>query len=125
MTEEYLSTTIQEWHTAFDAVNDAIWIVSHDRCLLRANKTAGKIFNIPTAEMIGKHWRELGLVAEILEPFEAQVRECFGHGLSFIEQVTYPTVFGDRTYEYNLNPVHDDTGNIACVLAIVRAVSPR
>ncbi|NNF00410.1 MAG: hypothetical protein HKN25_15425 [Pyrinomonadaceae bacterium] len=72
-----------------------------------------------------KHWQELGLVPEILEPFEAQVKQCFLKAYSFLEQVTYPTVFGNRTYEYSLNPVRDGQSDISCVLVIVRDVTPR
>jgi hypothetical protein len=75
--------------------------------------------------LFGKHWRELGLVAEILEPFELKVQESLDKGSSFLEQVTYPTVFGERTYEYSLNPVRDDSGDVGCVLAIVRAITSR
>jgi len=107
------------------ASTDHIYVFDRACRYLFANPAGASALGLSVSEMIGKHWRDLGLVAEILEPFESKVNQCFERGLSFVEQVTYPTVYGNRTFEYGLNPVHDDEGKIGCVLAIVRAITVR
>jgi len=107
------------------ASTDHIYIYDRECRYLFANPSGAAALGFNGRDMVGKHWRELGLVAEILEPFEAKVNQCFEQGMSFVEQVTYPTVYGNRTYEYSLNPVQDNEGRIGCVLAIVRAITCR
>ena len=118
MTEEHLSTTIQEWHTAFDAVNDAIWIVSHDRCVLRANKTAGKILNIPTAEMIGKHcW-------EILGCSENATDECPGlRSKNSKAREKMELRIGDEWFQVAVDPILAADGRYRGAVHIARSIT--
>lgn len=107
------------------ATQDHIYIYDRDCRYLFVNPTGARAVGRKPESMIGKHWRELGLVAEILEPFEAQVHQCHASGKAFLERVSYPTVFGERRYEYSLDPVRGPGGEIIAVLAVVRDITDR
>ncbi|MGD9160996.1 MAG: PAS domain S-box protein [Desulfobacteraceae bacterium] len=63
---------IQEWQSAFDNVNDAVWILSNDERILYANSATEKIFRLSTAEMMGKQFWG------VLYCKENRVKECPG-----------------------------------------------
>ncbi|TAK30846.1 MAG: PAS domain S-box protein [Chloroflexota bacterium] len=88
-----------------------------------ASVAGAKALGMQPSEMIGKTWRELGLPAEIMEPFEAKVKTISATGESVTGETQFPTVEGVRDYEYILTPVFDSAGGIASVLATVRDIT--
>lgn len=107
------------------STRDHIYLYDRRCRYLFANPSGARAVGLGPEDMVGKHWRELGLVAEILEPFEAHVHQCFDRGESFLERVSYPTVYGERFYEYSLDPVRDPDDQIVAVLAVVRDITGR
>ena len=89
-----------------------------------ASRAGANALGLRAGGMIGKTWRELAMPAEVLEPFEREVMEVF-HSKNALEgELTYPTVEGDRTYEYTLSPI-EESGKVDLVMATVRDITER
>ena len=56
-------------------------------------------------------------------PFEAKLSIVFESGRSIREVIEYPTIDGTRCYEYVLDPIRNDAGEVTAVLALVRDVT--
>jgi PAS domain S-box-containing protein len=68
-------------------------------------------------EMTGRTWRELNMPAELLEPLEEKIKEVFETGEVFSAYTTYPTVLGNRYYQYELSPIKDVNGGVDAVVS--------
>lgn len=109
----------------FSHSSDHVYLYDRECRYVFANASGARALGLAPGEMIGRHWRELGLMADVLEPFETEVMHAFDSAESTVRQVFYDTVFGRRLYEYVLDPVSDATGKNIAVLAIVRDVTDR
>ncbi|MDO9539456.1 MAG: PAS domain S-box protein [Methanocalculus sp.] len=56
-------------------------------------------------EMIGRHWRELGMPPELMEPIEDTIRRVFSSGEEMIAETSYPTPDGMGHFRYVLTPM--------------------
>jgi PAS domain-containing protein len=52
--ENLISQGKKEWEETFDIINDAITIHDRNFTIIRANKTAEKIYGLPFSKIIGK-----------------------------------------------------------------------
>jgi PAS domain S-box-containing protein len=79
------------------------------------------VVGLEPAEMIGKHWRDLGLPAEIMQPFDAQRQRAIETGEPHRHEVVFRDHLGaDHYYEYNIAPVRGRDGQIDGVVVISR-----
>lgn len=68
-------------------------------------------------EMIGRTWRELGMPAELLEPLEEKIMQIFDTGKVISARMVYPTILGDRHYQYELSPIFDINNETEAVVS--------
>lgn len=57
--EESLQKSAKEWQSTFDAVNDAVWLLSPDRRILRCNKATEDFLMKKASDIIGRTCCEL------------------------------------------------------------------
>jgi len=87
---------------------------------LFANKSGASALGLKPADMIGKHWRDLGFPKGIMEPFDAHRRSVMTTGRPVTAETDFPTLEGPRQYEYILTPILDDRGQAEAVVCNVR-----
>ncbi len=89
-----------------------------------ASRAGANALGLRAAGMVGKTWRELEMPAEIMEPFERQMREVFDTAASLSGETRFPTAHGERYYEYTISPI-EESGHVDLVMATVRDVTER
>lgn len=105
--------------------SDHIYIYDRNCRYLHASRAGARAIGLEPEQMIGKTWRELGMPAEIMEPFQRQVVAVFDGGPSLRQPVSYPTIYGVRAYEYILDPILSPDGEVIAVMALVRDIDER
>ena len=100
---------------------DHIYVYDHRHRYLFASAAGAQAVGLEPHEMVGRDWRELGLCAEVMEPFFGHVDSVFAGRPSVRRTGSYPTIYGSRNYEYVLDPVYDN-GEVIAVVAFVREV---
>ena len=59
LTEKHIIEAKEQWEATFDTIDDIVTIHDRDMRIIRANKAAGNLFQVPPAELIGKHCYEI------------------------------------------------------------------
>ena len=118
--EEEITNLARQWQQAFDAVNDAIWILDKDYRIIRANKTSETMFNLPLDEISGKHCFEIvhGTYAPIPQCPALKVHKTF-------RRETIELQIGERWYLITVDPILDESGNWAGATHIVSDITSR
>jgi PAS domain S-box-containing protein len=117
------STTIAPALEAVLAVStDHIFIYDREGRYLFVSKAGSKALGFEPRDMIGKTWRELGMPASVMEPFQRQVDAVF-KSVGFIrDTVRSGSIFGPREFEYVLDPIRVGD-EVVAVIACVRDVT--
>ena len=103
---------------------DHIYVFDRQGRYRFASRAGANALGLRAGGMAGKTWRELKMPPEIMEPFELQIREVFQSGHPLSGETRYPTVSGERYYEYTLSPI-EESGQLDLVMATVRDVTAR
>lgn len=90
-----------------------------------ANLAGAGALGLKPADLIGRHWRQLGFPPEIMDPFDAHRIAVMETGEPVIAEVTFPTREGPRDYEYILTPVRGDEGRVEAVVCNARDITHR
>lgn len=106
---------------------DHVYVFDRAGRYIFVSAAGARALGLTPREMVGKTWRELSMPPEILEPFMCEVETTFDGGDSVVRQTSYPTIDGERHYEYLLDPVSapDDSGEVVAVVAFVRDLTDR
>lgn len=115
---EELERAAKEWQATFDATNDAIWILDSDQCILRANKTAEKLFMHPSSELSGKHcW-------EIVHRTEAPISECpLLLSNKSLRRESMELQIGNRWFKVTVDPIIDASGRLSGAVHILSDIT--
>ncbi|MDD1719483.1 MAG: PAS domain S-box protein, partial [Methanoregulaceae archaeon] len=89
------------------------------------SSTGARQIGMTPEEMIGKHWKDLGLPSTALEKIEDDVQSVFEKGKALHSQVTWPVATGVRIFEYEMVPMQDNSGRITSVVNTVIDVTER
>lgn len=108
-------------NAVLSSCTDHFYIYDREERYLFASEAGARAIGMTSARMVGKSWRELGMPAEIMQPFHDEVALVFAGDGSVRRRVAYPTIYGEKTYEYVLDPIVRD-GEVIAVLAVVREV---
>ena len=109
----------------FGASTDQIFVFDREGRYLYVNATATQMLGMPREEIVGRHWRELGLPASVMEPFDAERLKVFETGEPFTSELVLTTAAGTRRFEYVLAPVRDAEGHTEAAASIVRDTTVR
>jgi|GEM_PF-693013 len=118
--EEKLAQTARQWQTTFDSANDAIWIFDKQQRVLRANKTAEKIFQFTHDQMVGRHCWEI--VHGTTEP----IPECpLKRAKLSLHRETMELRIGDSWFAVVVDPILDENGQYSGAVHIVSDITER
>jgi len=108
-----------------NALPDHVWIYDENIRFIFASRTGAKMLGLTAGCMVGRTWRELGLTPDVMETFEADVHYVFGTGQTVRKETAFPTIEGERIYEYRLAPIYDRMGKAEQVLSVARDITER
>jgi len=114
---------IEELEEILAFANLIIYVHDRDNKFSYVNIPSASALGFNQTDMIGKHWRELGLSAQIMEVVDRQRAEVFATGRPATYETKYPTANGIQEYEYNLNPIFDPYGKVKLVISVGRNIT--
>jgi PAS domain S-box-containing protein len=118
--EEAAVRAAREWQMTFDAVNDAIWLLDKEQCVVRSNKTAERFFQSPCGELVGRHCWEI--VHGTTEP----IQECpLPRARKSLRRETMELQVGDDWFRVTVDPILDASGQYAGTVHIVHDITER
>lgn len=99
------------------------YIFDRDCRYIFASAAGARLVGMQPRDMVGKHWRELVLPADIMETVEQNIKSVFSSGKAQVADTIFPTVDGLGYFEYRLKPLFDGRGDIVAVIASVRNIT--
>ncbi len=104
---------------------DHIYLFDAAGRYLFANAAGADALGMKPADLMGRHWRQLGFPSSIMEGFEAHRLSVMKTGKKVVGEIVFPTREGPRDYEYILTPVTDGQGRVEAVVCNVRDITHR
>lgn len=102
----------------FRATFHRVYVYDAECRFLLASAAGTQRIGLTVADFTGKHWRELGLPAEVMADFERNVRTVFATGNPIHTETMFPSIDGLDFYDYYLTPLFSDNGIVEAVMAI-------
>ena len=118
--EEALGNSVRQWHTTFDAMRDAVFILDPEGKILRCNKAMSKFLGKPFSEILGKRCWEI--VHNTSQPIE-NCPVSLMRNTRIRETLELP--IGERWFEVIADPVFDEQGKIIETVHIISDITPR
>ncbi len=126
-----LTARIEQQARIFDLVlsasPDPICVVDRVGRFTYANLALAQLFGLPQRNILGKTWRQLDLLAELMEsePIDSQREVVFATRRPLTKEISYHTSNGVRDYECILSPILGDSNNVEAVICTARDVTER
>ncbi|HOK06831.1 MAG TPA: PAS domain-containing protein [Syntrophales bacterium] len=99
---------------------DHIYMFDPSGRYLFANAAGAAALGLKPADMMGRHWRELGFPRDIMETFADNLRRVMETRRPLTAYTDFPTLEGVRRYEYILTPVVSPSGEVEAVVCDAR-----
>lgn len=90
-----------------------------------ANRAFMQSFSMELTEIYGKTSQQFNFPVETIKHFESKLKIALTTGQSIAEEISLPTVNGEREYEYILSPIHSTEGSIKAVVYTARDITER
>ncbi|MBT5546690.1 MAG: PAS domain S-box protein, partial [Desulfobacula sp.] len=108
LVEMELIQAATQWQTTFDASNDAIWILDEAHHILRTNKKAGRLFQIPNEGLGSKN------CCQIIHGSEIQIPECpLLRSKVSLKRESLVLPLGEKWFAATVDPILDENGQYA------------
>ncbi|NES21485.1 MAG: PAS domain S-box protein [Symploca sp. SIO3E6] len=107
------------------AAPDLIFV--HDRLgrYTYINPAGARALGFERSYFIGKTFQELDFLPEITNSFASQREAVFTTGRAVNDELSIPTVHGNRNYDYILSPIQSADGSIDSVVCAARDITER
>ncbi|WP_425061320.1 PAS domain-containing protein [Sporomusa carbonis] len=104
----------------FQASFNQTYIGDKDCIILFVSISGARSLGMKPSDMIGRHWRQLGMPAEIMEKFEQNLGAVITSGKPLIIETMFPTQHGLQYFDVNLRPLFNETGSVEAVISTVK-----
>jgi PAS domain S-box-containing protein len=112
--------------TAVLAVSvDPIYVVARDGRYLSVSASGAEALGMTPAQIVGRHWRELGLPADLMEGVDAQREAALHTGRATRHETSFVTPAGPRRFEYVVTPFARNGEALDAVVVVSRDVTER
>lgn len=105
-----------------DASADHIYLHDGAGRYLYASPSGANALGLSPEDMLGKHWRQLGFPAEIMERFDALRKAVLTTGKPVQARTSFPTLAGSCEYDYWILPLRNEQGRIYSTACIAREI---
>jgi PAS domain S-box-containing protein len=108
------------------ATVDHLYVVGRDGRYRYVSTGGARVLGLEPHELTGKHWRELGLPADVMERFDAQRERALESRTPAHHSTAFRTPEGEERYfEYTIAPVAGDGPEADAVVVVSRDVTER
>lgn len=113
-----LSGHVKDWKNTFDAMPDAVWLLSPDRRILRCNKATKRLFGKSPKEVIGRR------CCEIVHGTEIPPLECSMRRMRRTRRMEHSVIrVGKRWLSVTADPVINKAGALVSAVHIVSDIT--
>ena len=112
--QEALQVSARQWQTTFDAISDAVCLVSSEGIVLRCNKASADILGKQISEIIGSKCCDL-----LYQDQESAVECLMDRVLATRARADSVLPSGDRWLNVSADPIMDEAGSIIGAVAII------
>jgi len=110
----------QQWHAAFDAMNDSICLIDRRGKILRCNRATARLLGKPVADILGRHcWQLVHGTAKPIEDCPILRMKASRHR----EHIELP--MGKRWFSVTVDPVFDNAGRLIEAVHIMSDITER
>jgi PAS domain S-box-containing protein len=103
------------------ATVDHIYLIDGDGRYRYVSAGGARLLGRSPAEMSGRTWRDIGLPAELMEPFDAQRRRAIRTGMAQRHEITHYNERNEpRHFEYTIAPVAGMDAELGSVVVVAR-----
>ncbi len=118
--EESLQESVKDWRDTFDAVNDAVWLLSLDGRILRANKSTRSVLGKKPEEILGRR------CCEVVHGSRIPPIECPLHRMRKSRQrESWEFQDSNRWFRVTVDPIWDSKGVLIGAVHIVSDITAR
>ena len=107
----------------FADVLDPVFAYTADGRYLFVNAAAAEFMDCAPLDAVGRHWQELGVPAEVMEPLTAEVAVVASTGRAQHYRFEATALRDLRVFDVSLSPLWSEARNVLAVLAIFHDVS--
>jgi PAS domain S-box-containing protein len=107
----------------FADVLDPVFAYTADGRYLYVNTAAAAFMDCPALDAVGRHWEDLGVPAEVMEPLAAKVATVASTGRSQHYRFEATALRDLRVFDVSLAPLWSEKRSVLAVLAIFHDVS--
>jgi PAS domain S-box-containing protein len=104
-------------------VLDPVFAYTADGRYLFVNAAAAEFMDCAPLDVVGRHWEELGVPAEVMEPLAAHVAAVASTGRSQDYRFEATALRDLRVFDVSLSPLWTESRKVIGVLAIFHDVS--
>ncbi len=115
----------QHFRTLVENLPDLVARFDGDLRLLYVSPSVQSITKSPLRALVGKTKQELGMSSELIEPWDAALRNVFVTGRPEDFELAFPAPEGTRHFDCRLVPEPGPGGDIQSVLSVARDVTER
>ena len=116
-------TPLDTLSAIFADVLDPVFAYTADGRYLYVNAAAAAFMDCPALDAVGRHWQDLGVPADVMEPLAAKVAAVASTGRSQHYRFEATALRDLRVFDVSLAPLWTETRSVLAVLAIFHDVS--
>jgi PAS domain S-box-containing protein len=102
---------------------DPVFAYTADGRYLFINAAAAEFMDLTPLEVVGRHWEELGIPAQVMGPLAAKVAVVASTGRSLHYRFEATALRDLRVFDISMSPLWSETRSVLAVLAIFHDVS--
>jgi PAS domain S-box-containing protein len=102
---------------------DPVFAYTADGRYLYINAAAGSFMQLAPLDVVGRHWQDLGIPAEVMEPLADRVAMVASTGRSQHYRFEATSLRDLRVFDVSLSPLWTEARAVLAVLAIFHDVS--
>jgi two-component system NtrC family sensor kinase len=104
---------------------DLVYLCGRSGEFLYANPAGAAAWGLDRSQILGRTWRDLGVLPDVASTFDVQRAQVFETGDPIVEAVSLPTGPEEPIYEYSLTPIRDGGADVEAVVFTLRDVTER
>lgn len=121
-----LERQLRTFHAKLSSTEDFVYLLNLKGEFTYANQALLNLWNLKSAEALGKDFKALGYPPELVELHKRQLEEVISTCLPVRGENPYTDSSGEtRFYEYIFTPVLDDQGQVEAIAGITRDITSR
>ncbi len=112
-------------NTILSATSDYTYLLDKHLKFRFASEKGAAIHGLKQSDFDGKTAQELGMPAEYIESFLGSIRKAIATGQAETKEIFYPVVSGMRWFEYVVQPIVNEQGEVETVVVASQDITER